>query len=104
MLRPTTHWVPIYGSGPYRYLRPTHRAPSSWRTRPIGRVPRNQGPDPPGPFAAYTGYTYSHRWLDGQLHNITEWASREIRTIVITQEYSNDPGLSFRIRKFVPVE
>jgi hypothetical protein len=55
-----------------------------------------------GPFA--TGYTYSHRWLDGQLHNITEWASPEIRTIVITQEYGNEPGLSFRVRKFVPVE
>jgi hypothetical protein len=37
-LGPMTHWVPIYGSGTQRYLRPTHGAPLRWRTRPAGSL------------------------------------------------------------------
>ena len=55
-----------------------------------------------GPLA--TGYAYSRRWSDAQMHNVTEWASPEIRTIKVTQEYGNEPGLTFRVRKFIPVE
>lgn len=54
-----------------------------------------------GPMA--TGYEYSHRWPNFSMDNINLWASSEIRTIRVTQDFANEPGMVFRVRKFIPM-
>lgn len=55
-----------------------------------------------GPLA--TGFEYSHRWPSLKMENITAWASPEIKTICITQDYGNESGMKFKVREFIPME
>jgi hypothetical protein len=49
------------------------------------------------------GHVWSTRWQDLQLKDINVWASSEIRTIELTQDYVTTP-LTLKVRRFVPLE
>jgi hypothetical protein len=49
------------------------------------------------------GLVWSTRWQDLQVKDINVWASSEIRTIKLTQDYVATP-LTFKVRRFVPLE
>lgn len=54
-----------------------------------------------GSFAA--GREWSHRWSGQKMENIVNWASSNIKTIYVTQDYG-DSAIAVQVRKFVPVQ
>jgi len=54
-----------------------------------------------GSFA--TGHEWSHRFSGKKMQNITAWASPEIKTIYVTQDYGG-AAIAFNVREFKPVE
>jgi hypothetical protein len=49
------------------------------------------------------GRVWSTRWQDTELKDIENWASSEIRTVQITQDFSPRP-MSIQVREFTPLE
>lgn len=51
-----------------------------------------------------TGFEYSHRWPILKMENITARPSAEVKTICVTQDYGNESGMKFKVRKFIPMD
>jgi hypothetical protein len=54
-----------------------------------------------GSFAA--GHEWSHRWSGKKIENITGWASSNITTIYVTQDYG-DCAIAVKVGQFIPVK
>ncbi|PMD45949.1 hypothetical protein L207DRAFT_418786 [Hyaloscypha variabilis F] len=54
-----------------------------------------------GSYAA--GRDWSHRWSSNSMENITHWASSELKSIQVTQDYGPS-ALTFTVRQFIPVK
>jgi hypothetical protein len=54
-----------------------------------------------GSFAS--GHEWSHRWSGQKMENITNWASTNIKSILVTQDYG-DSAIEVKVGQFVPVK
>jgi hypothetical protein len=54
-----------------------------------------------GSFAI--GHEWSHRFSGKKMTNITAWASPEVKTIYVTQDYGGS-AIAFAVREFIPLE
>ncbi|KAI1094938.1 hypothetical protein F5B19DRAFT_489837 [Rostrohypoxylon terebratum] len=49
------------------------------------------------------GYEWTRRWVEGIPDDISQWASMEVKTVRVTEGYTNQP-VELRVRKFIPQE
>lgn len=54
-----------------------------------------------GSFAI--GHEWSHRFSGKRMENISMWASSEIKTLYVTQDYGGT-AIPFQVREFIPLE
>ncbi|KAI1504438.1 hypothetical protein F5X99DRAFT_40880 [Biscogniauxia marginata] len=49
------------------------------------------------------GYEWTRRWVEGIADDISQWASMEIKSVKVTEGYTDQP-IELRVRQFIPQE